>query len=275
MARVIAFANQKGGVGKTTSAVNVAAFLALAGSRTLLIDVDPQGNATTGLGVTKRPRTGTYQLMLADTAPNEALVSLGVEGFDLVPADLSLLRVGEILTRDRARRPRFGAAVGTLAERYDHVVLDCPPSLGALTRQVLACADEVIVPLQCEFYAMEGLSQVVEAIARASERRNPRLRLEGIALTMYDASVQLSRDVEEDVRAHFGDRVYRAVIPRDVRLAEAASHGQSILRYDERARGARGYAELTREVIHHDRSQIGARSGLPDRGERPQRRSRR
>jgi chromosome partitioning protein len=258
LARILAVANQKGGVGKTTTTVNLAAFLALAGSRTLLLDLDPQGNATTGLGVSKGHRAGTYKLLMEFAEPSPEQVH--AEGLDLIPADVSLLDAQAQLARGGTPIATLRRPLSILAKQYDHILIDCPPSLGPLTRLALGCSAGVIIPIQCEFFALEGLSQILKIIRNVARRANPNLALEGVLLTMYDASLGLSREVEADVREHFGSRVYRAPIPRDVLLAEAASYGRSILRYAAQSRGARGYAEMAREVLKHDRAEAGSRS---------------
>ena len=258
MARILAIANQKGGVGKTTSAVNLACCLALAGSRTLLMDLDPQGNATTGLGVPKKSRQGTFQLLKGAGDPREIPIPIRSEGLDLIPADVSLLDAQAQLARAGTPITALRGPLTVLENEYDYLLIDCPPSLGPLTRLALGCAAAVIVPIQCEFFALEGLSQIVRIIKAVARRTNPKLALEGVLLTMYDPALGLSREVEEDVLKHFGSRVYRAPIPRDVRLAEAASYGRSILRYAPYSRGARGYIEMAREVLRHDRPKAGS-----------------
>jgi chromosome partitioning protein len=265
LARTLAIANQKGGVGKTTTAVNLAAFLALAGSRTLLVDLDPQGNASTGLGAPRRKRRGTFQLLEGPGDPSDIPVPVRSEGLDLVTADVSLLEAEARLARTGIPVTALRRPLDVLGERYDHVILDCPPSLGPLTRLALGCASGVVVPIQCEFFALEGLSQILGVIRQVSRRANPGLTMEGILLTMYDPALGLSREVEADVHEHFGSRVYGTPVPRDVRLAEAASYGRSILRYAPYSRASRGYAELAREVLEHDRPEAGTRTRLPDR----------
>jgi chromosome partitioning protein len=265
LARILAIANQKGGVGKTTTAVNLAAFLALAGSRTLLVDLDPQGNATTGLSAPKRRRRGTFQLLVRTGDPLEATIPIRSEGLDLAPADVSLLEAQAQLSRSGVPVTALRAPLDVLGERYDHILIDCPPSLGPLTRLALGAAAAVVVPIQCEFFALEGLSQILNVIRHVARRANPALTLEGVLLTMYDPSLGLSREVEQDVLEHFGSRVYRHPIPRDVLLAEAASYGRSVLRYAPFSRGAHGYAELAREVLEHDRPEAGTGTRLSDR----------
>jgi chromosome partitioning protein len=258
LARILALANQKGGVGKTTTAVNLAASLALAGSRSLLVDLDPQGNATTGLGVPKKRRRGSFELLVGGTDAEKLPVPVHGENLDVIPADVSLLDAQGQLARSGVPITALRRPLGVLEDRYDHLLIDCPPSLGPLTRLALGVAEAVIVPIQCEFFALEGLSQILRTIRAVARRANPRLSLEGVLLTMYDPSLGLSREVEADVLEHFGPRVYGAPIPRDVLLAEAASFGKSILGYAPLSRGARGYVEMAREVLEHDRTQARA-----------------
>jgi chromosome partitioning protein len=224
------------------------------------MDLDPQGNATTGLGVPKKRRQGTFQLLKRSGDPREIPIPIRSEGLDLIPADVSLLDAQAQLARAGTPITALRQPLSVLADRYDHILVDCPPSLGPLTRLALGSAAAVIVPIQCEFFALEGLSQILKVIKAVARRTNPKLSLEGVLLTMYDPSLGLSREVEEDVVKHFGSRVYRAPIPRDVQLAEAASYGRSILKYAPYSRGARGYVEMTREVLKHDRSEAGSRS---------------
>jgi chromosome partitioning protein len=252
MGKVIAVTNQKGGVGKTTTVINLAAYLADAGRRVLAVDVDPQGNTTTGLGIDKSLiEASMYDVLLGDGDIMDALVPTEVVGLHLVPAtmdlagaevELALIEPRETLLRDR---------LAAIRHRYDFVFIDCPPSLGLLTINALTAADAVMIPIQCEFFALEGLSQLLATIELVKKRLNPGLQLEGVVLTMFDGRTNLASQVAEEVRAHFRSKVYRSVIPRTVRLSEAPSHGLPIMRYDPKSRGADGYRLLAEEVVQN------------------------
>ncbi len=248
--RRIAVANQKGGVGKTTTALNLASVFAGAGRRTLLVDLDPQGNATTGLGLPKDEGTGTAALFEGRT---EGVVSpTRVPGLEMIASSAGLQQAEARLTRPEERQ-RFFEALGKVAAGHDEVLLDCPPSMGGITRSTLAWVDEVLVPIQCEFFAMEGLTQILAVIDQVRAAENPRLVLAGVLLTMFDADLPFHREVVENVRQHLGEQVCSTVIPRDVGLAEAASHGVPLLDYDCLARGTFGYVELGKELLRHAR----------------------
>ena len=248
MGRIFCVANQKGGVGKTTTAINLAAGLAKSDAHTLLVDLDPQCNATTGLG---RDPTGHHSLV-AGVPLKESLCETDVPGLDLLPGSRSFRDV-EALTRDdeaQAARLRHHLTGGLAG--YDFVLIDCPPSLGQLTRTALASSTEVLMPIQCEYFAMEGLAQMIEVIRDVMERHVHNLQFGGIVLTMYDHALELTREVEEEVREFFGEIVFHTVIPRDVVVAESPSHGKSVIEYAPRARGARAYVELCMEVLELD-----------------------
>ena len=252
MGRVIAVANQKGGVGKTTTVINLAAYLADSGKRVLAIDIDPQGNTTTGLGIEKSlVDVSIYDVLLGDEPLMEALMPTDVVGLHLLPATIDLAGAEVELSQAEHRESLLRDRVHLVRERYDYVFVDCPPSLGLLTINALTAADAVIIPMQCEFFALEGLTQLLSTIDLVRERLNAHLELEGVLLTMYDARTNLAAQVAEEVRKHFHQQVYESVIPRTVRLSEAPSHGQPILRYDPRSRGAEGYQKLAQEVIQH------------------------
>lgn len=252
MGRVIAVANQKGGVGKTTTVINLAAYLADSGKRVLTIDIDPQGNTTTGLGIEKSTvDVSIYDVLLGDEALMEALLPTDVVGLHLLPATMDLAGAEIELAQREGRERLLDRHVGKIRDRYDYIFIDCPPSLGLLTINALTAADAVMIPMQCEFFALEGLSQLLSTIDLVRTRLNDRLQLEGVLLTMYDARTNLAAQVAEEVRQHFHQQVYQSVIPRTVRLSEAPSHGQPILRYDPRSRGAEGYQKLALEVIEH------------------------
>jgi len=247
--RVTACTNQKGGVGKTTTVINLAAYLALSGTRTLVIDLDPQGNATSGLGVDRRSVDRSSYEALVDHVPmTELVIDTPVTGLDLVPSNPALSGAEVELVGVLARERRLAASLAELNGRYDRVLIDCPPSLGLLTLNALTAADGVLIPIQTEYYALEGLSQLVNTIRRVRESLNPRLEIEGVLLTMYDARTKLSAQVASEVRRHMNGTVYDTVVPRSVRLSEAPSHGLPIALYDPTSRGADAYRELAGEV---------------------------
>jgi chromosome partitioning protein len=249
--RIIALANQKGGVGKTTTAVNLAAALGMAGQRVLVIDLDPQGNASTGLGVRRAGQPSTYEALLGDVPLAEVIVPVpGISGVDVAPATISLAGAEIELVSLVAREYRLRRAVEALlkARDYDYVMIDCPPSLSLLTVNALSAATEVLVPIQCEYYALEGVSQLMDTIDLVKNQLNPELTVSTVVLTMFDARTRLADDVAADVRRHFGDRVVETVVPRSVRLAEAPGYGQTIFAYDAGSRGAQAYLAVAREV---------------------------
>jgi len=249
-ARIVAVANQKGGVGKTTTAINLATALAAAGHRVLVVDLDPQGNASTGLGIERRARRLTsYELILGEAELAQAIVPTDVPGLSVVPAseDLSGAEF-ELTTRER-REFLLSRAIRSRVRDYDEVLIDCPPSLNLLTINALVAADAALVPLQCEFYALEGLSQLMRTIERVQRALNPPLELQGVLLTMYDRRNTLCDLVARDVREHFGAKVFDTVIPRNVRVSEAPSHGKPVLIYDHRCAGAQAYIRLAAEIL--------------------------
>jgi chromosome partitioning protein len=257
--QTIACANQKGGVGKTTTVVNLASYLAIDGDRVLVIDLDPQGNATSGLGVDRASLDRTVYDAVVDGHDLEALIVQGTApGVDIVPASIALAGAEVELAGIDARERRLRRLLEPIKGRYDVIFVDCPPSLGLLTVNALTAADAVLVPLQCEYYALEGLTQLLATIDLVRDHLNPRLALDGVVLTMADARTNLSADVAAEARRHLGDKVYTTVIPRSVRLSEAPSHGLPISRYAADSRGAVAYAELARE--------FRARAGRPPTG---------
>jgi chromosome partitioning protein len=247
--RVTACTNQKGGVGKTTTVINLAAYLALSGTRTLVIDLDPQGNATSGLGIDRRTvARSSYDVLVDRVSIDEVVVTTSIAGLDLVPSGQALAGAEIELAGASVRERRLSASLAELDGRYDRVLIDCPPSLGLLTVNALTAADGVLIPIQTEYYALEGLSQLVNTIRRVREGLNPRLEIEGVVLTMYDARTNLSAQVATEVRRHMNGTVYETVVPRSVRLSEAPSHGLPIALYDPSSRGADAYRELAGEV---------------------------
>ncbi len=261
MSRVFAVANQKGGVGKTTTAINLAASLAANDLKVLVVDSDPQGNATTGLGVVKEPtRPSIYHVLLGEAAAADAIVSTSFDGLDLISADKNLVGANLELIGLPDREFRLRERLAPIRDNYDFVMIDCPPALDLLTLNALVAADAVLVPIQCEFFALEGISELMDTIDRIRESLSHQLQIGGILLTMYDDRTNLTRQVAADLRQFFGDQVFRTSIPRSVRLAEAPSFGKSILAYDPRSRGAESYIQLAKELLDHEQIRKSAQS---------------
>ncbi|HHY37722.1 MAG TPA: ParA family protein [Clostridia bacterium] len=259
--RVIAIANQKGGVGKTTTAVNLSAYLADAGKRVLLVDIDPQGNSTSGLGIAKRGvKRSIYHALIEDAPIGTCILPSGLQGLYLVPSSIHLAGAEIELVGMVSRESRLKRALEEVRDRYDFILIDCPPSLGLLTLNALTAADTVLIPIQCEYYALEGLGQLMNTLNLVRVHLNPKLEIEGVLLTMFDGRTNLSIQVAEEVKRYFRDKVYATVIPRNVRLSEAPSHGKPILSYDGRSKGAEVYRELAREVIERGEKGTGERS---------------
>jgi chromosome partitioning protein len=248
--KTIAIANQKGGVAKTTTAVNLGAWLSLMEQKVLLVDIDPQGNATTGVGVDKNMlECCIYDLLINSLNVKDVIVSSALERLDLIPATIELAGAEVELVNVTGRESVLKKSLAEIRDEYDYIFIDCPPSLGLLTINALTAADSVIIPIQCEFYALEGLSQLMNTIKMVQQRLNRQLSLEGVLLTMFDGRTNLSIQVVDEVKKYFKEKVYRSIVPRNVRISEAPSHGKPVMVYDRRSRGAEVYRELATEVM--------------------------
>jgi chromosome partitioning protein len=262
LARVIAVANQKGGVGKTTTAINLSASLAAAGNATLLIDTDPQGNCTTGLGFQKDPSRRTlYHALAIGESLSKLVLKTQVGNLDLIPSDKNLAGATIELANAESREYRLKQLIEQVRPTYSFIFMDCPPALDLITLNALVASDSVLVPIQCEYLALEGVSELLDTLMRIRRTLNPALAVEGIVLTMYDERTTLSRQVAADLKSFFGTQVFESVIPRNVRLAEAPSHGKPILFYDISSKGAEAYIQLAREVIANGQKRAGAGAG--------------
>lgn len=250
MGKIIAIANQKGGVGKTTTSVNLGAGLAKVGKKVLLVDIDAQGNATTGVGIEKSELNYCiYNVLVEDTDVKEVIQETATENLDVLPATIQLAGAEIELVPTISREVRLQRALQLIRDEYDYIIIDCPPSLGLLTINALTAADSVIIPVQCEYYALEGLSQLLNTVRLVQKHLNKNLAIEGVLLTMLDARTNLGIQVIDEVKKYFRDKVYRSIIPRNVRLSEAPSHGKPIMQYDAKSRGAEVYIDLAEEVI--------------------------
>jgi chromosome partitioning protein len=257
VARIIAVVNQKGGVGKTTTTVNLSACLAEMGKRVLLVDIDPQGNSSSGLGIDrKKVKTSVYDVILDDVSPLQAMLPSSVESLFVVPATIDLAGAEIELVPRISRENRLKRALDPIRDEFDFIIMDCPPSLGLLTINALTAADSILIPIQCEYYALEGLTALMDTYKLVREGLNQELEIEGVLLTMFDGRTNLSIQVADEVKRFFRGKVYRSVVARNVRLSEAPSHGLPISQYDPKSKGAEAYAELAREVLEHDEERV-------------------
>ena len=252
MGETIACANQKGGVGKTTTVVNLASFLALAGDRVLVVDLDPQGNATSALGIERARDRSVYDAVIDDVQLDDLAVPTKVDGLSLIPSSIALAGAEVELTPLEQRERRLSGLLDPVRDRFDYLLIDCPPSLGLLTINALTAADSTLIPIQCEYFALEGLGQLLATVRLITDHLNPRLEVKGAVLTMYDSRTRLSSEVGEEVRRHLGSRVYDTIIPRSIRLSEAPSHGLPIHLYAPMSKGAEAYRDLAAEIRLRD-----------------------
>lgn len=255
MAKTICIVNQKGGVGKTTSSVNISAALATLGKRVLIVDLDPQGNASSGLGLKRHEyqEANVYHLLISEKTIKETIYETQFKNLSIIPANADLVGAEIELVNEQRREFRLKEAFAAVDSQFDYIFIDCPPSLGLLTLNALTCADSFLVPLQCEYYALEGLSQLLNTAGIVKKSLNPSLKIEGILLTMFDSRNNLSHQVVGEIRNHFNDKVFEAIIPRNVRLSEAPSHGLPIFEYDKKSVGSRKYMDLAKEIVERNK----------------------
>ena len=258
MGKIVSVANQKGGVGKTTTSINLSTILAKRGKKVLLIDADPQGNATSGLGIEKEQQFSIYDVLIEDIEVENTLQSTQVKNLDLCPSNINLAGAEVQLVSIENREFRLKSKLENIREQYDYILIDCPPSLGLVTLNAFTASDSVLIPIQCEYYALEGLGQLLNTIELVRDHMNKDLKVEGALLTMYDARTNLSNQVVNEVKKYFGDRVYKNVIPRNVRLSEAPSYGMPISLYDPRSKGAKAYEKFAKEFIKMNDEELKA-----------------
>lgn len=249
MGKIISVANQKGGVGKTTTTVNLSTILAKKGKKVLLIDTDPQGNATSGLGVSKDVELSVYDILIGDTEFDETLQETAIKNLKVCPSNISLAGAEVQLVSMMSREQRLKTKLDKIKDQYDYILIDCPPSLGLVTLNAFTASDSVLIPVQCEYFALEGITQLLKAVKFTQMNLNSNLKIEGVLLTMFDARLNLGLEVVEEIRKYFQDKVYNTIIPRLVRLTEAPSHGKPIIAYDPKSRGSEAYLNLAKEVI--------------------------
>ncbi len=250
MGKIVSFSNQKGGVGKTTTCVNMAAYLASFGKKVLLVDIDPQGNATTGMGFSKSSlKKSVYNVLIDDERASDNILTTEAENLDLLPSNIDLAGAEVELVYKKSREKVLKNALAEVRDRYDYIFIDCPPSLGLLTINSLAAADAVIIPIQSEYYALEGLSQLMNSISLVKQHLNPALEVDGVVMTMYDSRSLISKQIAEEIRKFFTKRVFEIVVPRNIRLVEASSYGKPIMLHDPKCTGARAYKALTQEYL--------------------------
>ena len=252
MGKIISIANQKGGVGKTTTSINLSTVLAKKNKKTLLIDADPQGNATSGVGAEKDVELSTYDILVADTEIEETLEKTVIKNLLVCPSNINLAGAEVELVSMMSREQRLKEKLEEIKDKFDYILIDCPPSLGLITLNAFTASDTVLIPVQCEYYALEGLSQLLNTVRLVQKHFNPELEIEGVLLTMYDARTNLGNEVVEEVRKYFREKVYETIIPRNIRLSEAPSHGMPIIDYDPRSRGAEVYQALAKEVVNRE-----------------------